>query len=289
VLWSDLPQKEINFLKFAFPGVEFLKSDIIIKGTLGQRISLNLRLWNPACKLYPNENICLIDCDTILLRPISHFFEDKFDVLFTYREEGYSLNAGVLLIKNNIAVQKFMEEWLERTEAVVGDLHKLRLATILSGAGDQYTLESILRFNTEYYKGLFIGNIRGEKVIFKGVSCRILNNITGSEITSETHIIHYKGENARVHLLYEYPGTTLNLDKSQKYFNRVRSEAKQYFSRNIVLNSCNKYRDKFKTLLSKNEGKLFPVCAICEALQINTIIKFGDEKTRLMYFKNIFQ
>jgi hypothetical protein len=100
--------------------------------------------------MHTGADICLIDCDTLLLRPISQFFDDEFDVLFTWKDRGSGIPySGVLLLKNNVGAQKFIEEWVKETEALANDPKKLFEACKTSGGGDQHTLRLILNTTEE--------------------------------------------------------------------------------------------------------------------------------------------
>lgn len=298
VMWSDLPKKEINFLKWAFPMVEFLETGMVIKGDVTQMIPQKLHLWNHACKLYPSENICFIDCDTLLVQSISEFFEDKFDVLFTWKDEKWPLNTGVLLVKNSVGVQKFVEEWSKKIGDIVNDSRALDGAYKSSGGGSQHVLKLIL--DTEDYDGFIERNICGYKLIFKGIPCKILNETNSVPITKETHIIHYKGGWHPI-LLDGKPFSQNRPEKTSRemydYFNQTLDKAKQYISKNIIFNTCNKYVNKFRTIIGGYEergvlySEMLAICAICDALDIDVFIESGRARgqstlTLAKYFVN---
>lgn len=282
VMWSDLSKKDINFLKAAFPMVDFLETSIAIEGDVMQMIPRKLHLWNHACKLYPNDNICFIDCDAILVQPISQFFEDEFDILFTWKDEKFPLNTGVLLIKNSIGVQKFMDEWVKRVEDTLNNVRALDEANKLSGAADQHVLRLIL--DTENYDGFIERDICGNTLLFKGVSCKILNETNSVPITNETHIIHYKAGWHPI-VLDGKPFSRNRPEKTSRemydYFNQTLNKARQYASENIVFNACDNYVSEFKSTIGEFEergilhSEMLAVCAICDVLDIDVFIESG--------------
>src|SRR3990170_8290966 len=85
VFWSDIPIKDINWLKIVFPNIDFIEVNFPINGNIMQRIPFKMKLWNEACKKYSDENLCFLDCDTIMVKPIASFLNDTFDILFTWK------------------------------------------------------------------------------------------------------------------------------------------------------------------------------------------------------------
>ena len=140
VLWQDLPQHEIDLLSMGFHHCEFSRIEEPIEGSIHQRIGRKLRAWGTSCKLYPDNPLCFIDCDTLLVRPLGEFFTNDFDILFTWKDEVFPINTGVLLTRNGRIGNEFFQEWVRRVEQAITDPAALSRALAVSGAADQHTL-----------------------------------------------------------------------------------------------------------------------------------------------------
>jgi len=191
VFCEDLPGHELLMLEDRFPGYVFIRGlDFIGNGDMMQKIPLRLRYWLKGSELYPDETLCFLDCDTALRAGISSFIDDTFDVLYTWKDESVRLNGGVIIVNNNAAARAFMRKWLELTEETVNDQDKLRIAIRMNGGGSQHALATLI--DTRDYGPCVEREIDGEKIRFKGVHCRYLNETRSCPITRDTRIIHYK-------------------------------------------------------------------------------------------------
>jgi hypothetical protein len=122
-------------------------------------------------------------------------------------------------------------------------------------------------------------------VIFKGVPGRVLNETNAGPIAEETHIIHYKGEGARLILLFKHSKLTLqkeNMGEIYSYFDQTLDKAKRYATENVVFNSCSNAVEGFKCKFEREGGKgrishgeALALYSICEALGVEVLLKVG--------------
>ncbi len=195
VFWSDIDQRYINLLAQIFPNVEFKKNEVDIPQDFIKRISSKTILWSKAIKLYPDEQICLLDSDTLVLKNIAHFFEKDFDIAFTVKEEKIPLNTGVMLVKNSARVIKFFQEWQTRTNSILNNQKEYAKANNTDdypyGGTDQMSFYNLIQYTKE--KSNFSTNINSESVQLVALPCAQLNETRSTAVTSEKHILHYKG------------------------------------------------------------------------------------------------
>lgn len=190
VLWQDLPAHEIALLGAAFPNVRFRIIENEIEGTSDQKIPRRLHAWRMACEEHDGQPIVFLDCDLLVLHPLDRFLPRDVDVVFTWKDDIFPLNAGVILIRSGEAGRAFLDEWRDKTEALVTDTARLARVRRASGGGSQHTFREIAGWVN--YDRVFTRSIRGHEVIFQGVPCAELNETRCVPLTADTHIVHYK-------------------------------------------------------------------------------------------------
>jgi hypothetical protein len=282
VLWQDLPKHEVDLLSRAFPHCKFVQIKDPIEGDLNQKIPRRILCWHTACQLYPDNPLCFIDCDTLLVKPVGTFVTPDFDVLFTWKDEPFPLNAGVLLVRNGLTGGTFFEEWAARTERIVTDPVALSRALAVSGAGGQHALREIIGFVN--YDGLFTRDVAGREVVFKGAPCRLLNETNCVPITGDTHVIHYK---AGWHpILLHGQGFTEHRPEEKcremyDFWMKTATEANRFVARNVVVYAAHKCEGRFRKVIDTYEkrgilhSEMLAVCAVCDELDIEVIIESG--------------
>ncbi|MBU0707868.1 hypothetical protein KKG41_05865 [Patescibacteria group bacterium] len=195
VFWSDIDKTYIELLNQTFPNVEFKKNEVDIPRDFIKRISSKTILWNKAIELYPDEQICLLDSDTLVLKDISHFFENDFDISFTIKDERIPLNTGVMLVKNSGRVTIFFQEWQNRTNLILNDPKEYANANNTDdypyGGTDQMSFYNLINYSKG--QNSFTADIAGESVKLIALPCAQLNETRSTNITPEKHILHYKG------------------------------------------------------------------------------------------------
>jgi hypothetical protein len=282
VLWRDVPEREIEPLRRAFPQAEFRELDEPIEGDLHQRIGRKLRAWTALCELHPADRIVLLDCDALVARPIHRFFDDDADVVFTWKDEPFVLNTGVMIFRSGETAVPFFREWTQRCEAIVADPPALRRACAQSGAADQHSLREMIGFAN--YDGRFDRDIAGRKTALRGVPCRLLNETNSVPISDDTHVIHYKAgwrpilfEGAR-----ERPGRPAELcGPMLDFFRNATARAERHVARAAVASACSAAAERFGGAIAPYEergillSEMLAVCGVCDALDVDLVIESG--------------
>jgi hypothetical protein len=194
VYWQDMPIKLISCIQKAFPLVHFVKTDFDLIGERNQIISMKVNIWRLALEVSQSQNVCMLDCDTLVLRDIQHFFHFPFHIAFTVKKEKWPINTGVMLIRNKPQSRILFEMWLEHTIKIVNDEQLMRQAISSEfpyGGADQMALHRILDYDTarDSYE---IRTLEGTLTLV-ALPCSILNETNSRPVTEEMHILHYKG------------------------------------------------------------------------------------------------
>jgi len=283
VLYEDIKEHEVTILRDRFLTYEFIKGYNIIdfKDPL-KRIPLKLRYWFKACQLYPGERLCFLDCDTLVYSNIKDFLKEDFDVLYTWKENSFPLNTGVVVVKNNRKAGLFMEHWLECTESIIKDPYELKVAIQRNGAADQHALFKIL--NSVSYDNCLDRNIKDEMIRFKGVNTRYLNETSSGPITNDTHIIHYKAGWHPI-ILDEAPFTENRPRDACKdmlsLWNKLYKEIASSSIKAFIMAASRRHEKKFSTVIRGFEergilySEMLAVCSISSEMDIDVLIESG--------------
>lgn len=86
--------------------------------------TVKIEKWNEVVQ-QAEDNIVLLDCDTVLLKDVSHVFEKDFDLAYTKRTEGvrFPLNGGVVFVKPTKESKEFFKEWLDVNNRMMREPH----------------------------------------------------------------------------------------------------------------------------------------------------------------------
>lgn len=282
VLWQDIPTHEIDLLSYAFPHCRFVAIEDTIEGDLNQRLAKKVDCWQAACKLYPDNPLCFIDCDALLVKPIGGFLTANVDVLYTWKDEPFPLNLGVLLVRDGRTGQPVLEEWGARTKRIVTDRNALSKALALSGDASQHAFREMIGFVN--YDNLVGRSIRGRNIVFKGVPCRLLNETNSVPITDDTHIIHYKAGWHPILLdgadFSEYRAERAS-SEMYDFWVKTAAQANAHVAREFVTRACRAHVKTFSQVLGPYEergilhSEMLAVCAVCDELNVDVIIESG--------------
>lgn len=193
VFWQDVKEHLIKAIMKSFGSVTFYNTNFDFVSDPIKRISSKTHLWNYAAGKYPHDYLCFLDADTLVIKSIQHFFDHDFDIIYTYRQAQFPLNTGVMLCKGS-SYQSFFNLWKEETFKIINDLELFKKANSPQypyGGSDQMSLFNILCYDPKQNK--YIVSINGQKIVFRGIPCDILNEVCSKNITDTIHIIHYKG------------------------------------------------------------------------------------------------
>lgn len=193
VFWQDIEERLVLCIMRGYETVTFRKTDFNFTSDPIKRISSKTLLWNYAAETFPCENICFLDVDTLVIKDIGHFFDQDFDIIFTYKDDQFSLNTGVMLCKGD-KYPLFFQKWLKDTFKIINDpelFEKANSPECPYGGSDQMSFYELAHYSsnqTEYNI-----TINGQELVFMGLPCEVLNEVYSRPITKSTHIIHYKG------------------------------------------------------------------------------------------------
>lgn len=192
ILWDDINDFEVSMLKNLFSDYNFVKqSKGIHTDNILKRIPLKLRFWSSILEEIEDEVICFIDSDTLIYKNFSSQIPSDFDFIYTYKDERFPLNVGVVIVKNSKKIVEFLKEWLAKTESIVEDPNKLEYAFQTNGAADQQALMNLMNVE-DITKGVVKDFGKGD-IKFVGISCNILNQTNSVPVNSGSYIFHYKG------------------------------------------------------------------------------------------------
>lgn len=150
--------------------------------------SIKLNYWNDKVK-HENQDLCLIDGDTVVLKDVSHVFDQDFDIAFTQRSKGIHIpiNGGVLFLRPSKAVEEFMHYWVLTNNEMLRNniLHRIwyRKYNGINQASFGYMLENISKLK--------------HKLKIISLPCSKYNACDKPDwigINEDTHILHVKSE-----------------------------------------------------------------------------------------------
>lgn len=157
-------------------------------------VPLKMGKWLELAELAEkDEEHVLLDVDTLVLRNLGHFFEEPFDVTFTYKTEKsenlkWPLNTGVVLFRGGS--EEFFRKWHLQTLKCLVSKSSLDAAVRGWGAADQAALGAIVGFK---HGAASFDPVVVDGHSVKGVPCRLLNEARCVPMGLDTHVVHYKG------------------------------------------------------------------------------------------------
>jgi len=81
---------------------------------------LKMEYWAQYIEEAPEgAHVVLMDCDTLVLRPLDAVFESQFDIAYTVRDGKVPFNSGVVFIKVSDKTRKFMRQWADANHAMI--------------------------------------------------------------------------------------------------------------------------------------------------------------------------
>ncbi|MGV3531518.1 MAG: hypothetical protein ACO1QR_04055, partial [Chthoniobacteraceae bacterium] len=196
VYHQDLPANLSDAIAKTYPNVSWVETAFDFTRDRIQRISSKTLAWEQALRRQPaDEKLILLDVDTLVIRDLSPVVAgDDWDVLFTWKDEQFVLNTGVLVCRVNAATRAFFTVWKEHTLGILSDPARYEVANDSRnpyGASDQMALHEVLGYElgrTDYEVA-----VEGGPARLRGVPCAVLNETNSCPVTEQTHVIHYKG------------------------------------------------------------------------------------------------
>ncbi len=282
VLWRDLPPREVEALRIGFPRARFEPIEDPIEGGLHQRIARKLHAWVAACAHFPDGPIAMLDCDALPFRPLGPVMEGEWDVVFTWKDEPFPINTGVMLFRSGRIARVVLGEMASRVERIIARQDLLNTALGSSGAADQHALREMIGW--VHYDRDIVRTIDGHEIVFRGVPCRELNETNCRPITDDLRIIHYK--TGWHPILLEGKPWTANRPQDRcremyEHFQSVRAQSDRAVARRVVLDSARALRDRFAPFADGYEergilnSEMLAACAVAQSLGAQIIIESG--------------
>ena len=193
---QDLPEPQRAAIAGAFPQAVWVATNFNFTGDRIQRISSKTLAWELALQRQPaGECVCLLDVDTLVRLDLQPFFaEEDCDIVFTFKNDGFVLNTGVLLCRAGPRATAFAARWRELAIGILGNSERFQQANdpkLPYGAADQMALHEMLQYRDGQAR--YEVEIGAKRVRFRGESCELLNETRSCPMTARTHLVHFKG------------------------------------------------------------------------------------------------
>ena len=227
LFWQDMDSDKITAFKNFFSNVNFIQTNFNFSKDEAKRISSKTIVLDYAIKKLPleeNTQICIIDADTMVLKDISVFFTDSFDLGITDdRKRTTPLNTGVLFARYSKNTIYIFETWKNETFKIFDCKEKTKVSLQRPYSGvDQMSMWEMIDYSNRIESVSSI-NIAGEVVCIKRFDCKVANHIYNGEIAKDTMILHFKGVWNDL-LIYGAVPSPLNFTK-YKIFGQIFHEA----------------------------------------------------------------
>jgi len=299
VYFHQIDSARLAGLRLSFPTVSFIQQPIKDIENKERTISGRLRWYADAATCLPNnEPMVLIDCDTLVLKSLYHFFDKHFDFGYTWKEDDYIINGGVMLARSSRHFVNMIQHWCHQIEQIFRNPKELSLARARGGAPDQYALMKLLYPQTapaphqtitveeraELYDGTRTIKLNGESLLVQGFNCTYLNETHCVPITEHTHVIHYKSGWHKILL----DGSTFTHHRPENscremfdYWRSASAKAAQQAAESVLLSINNSQVEHYRNLeLDWTErgilhSEMLAVCAVAQNLGVHRIVESG--------------
>ena len=300
VLWQDVAAREIATLAAAFPNTRFIETAFDTGTDIMHAIPRKMHAWLAgaleAGKFATNRPIVFIDCDAMLVRPIDDVLSGEWDVLFTWKDELYPINTGVMAARDAGAAAHVFRAMLPRIERMVAKKDELAVAVGSSGAADQHALREIIGFCN--YDGTFTRKVTaaGEdrEIVFRGEPCRVLNETQCRPIGPSLRVIHFK--TGWHPILLEGKAFTANRSREAcgemfAFWNNLEGRSADSIAATITHAGAASTQAKFSAIAGGYEergilhSEMLAACGAFAALGVDVIIESGrcrGQSTRIL-------
>lgn len=192
VYYDQISDSSLAVFRFLFPEVIFRSSQQCLYNDLDQKIPFKIVVLADAMSTLPEDSpVAFIDCDTIVVQDFSRYFDEDFDLAFTWKSPPNPINTGVMLFRNRPRVRSFLEEYARRIVVTLGDVQAIERAKQRAGAVDQAVIMDFIG-EPPYAGARDVRLPSGERLRVLGYPCAELNQTECGPVTEKTHIIHYK-------------------------------------------------------------------------------------------------
>lgn len=297
VFIGDTPQHEILLLRTQFSRVNFkeVSTSASQYKSSTQSIPAKLEHWAKYIKNVPSgEIVAFLDADLLIYKNIKSSLPSDFDIVYTWKNEKWPLNTGVLIVKASSNVVSFLQEWHQKTIALISDSKKLKQAIQTSGGGDQHTLLEMMDAvkPNPIPKGSWKKEYEFGKINFYGASCEELNQTNSVSLNADSKIFHYKS-GMRPVILGDGQFTKARPPETSYeiwalWENTYRQHNKEAL-KNLILKSINK-PDLMEVLAQENyesrgilNSEMLAVLTLINDLDIDLLIESGRARGQSTY------
>jgi len=300
VLWQDVPHREIACLSAAFADAEFVHTKFPTGTDIMHAIPRKIHAWlagaETAAARHPGRPVVFIDCDALIVRPIDDVLTGPWDVLFTWKDELYPINTGVMAAQDASAAAHVFRAMLPRIERMVAHKDELAVAVGSSGAADQHALRELIGFCN--YDGTFARSITAagntRELRFRGVPCRMMNETQCRSMSDSLRVVHYKTGWHPILL----GGGSFTVNRSKEacaemfaYWRDAEEAAAADVASSIVQAGAARAEARFRAIAGGYEergilhSEMLAACGTFETLDVDVVIESGrcrGQSTRIL-------
>jgi hypothetical protein len=286
VIWQNIRPSEVALLQRFYPNFEFVESSFPSGDDIMHAIPRKMYAWLQGAQRFPDEPVCFVDCDTVLHRPVEELFDGTWDILFTWKDELYPINTGVMMARKGEIAAHLFAAMLTRIERKLSSKYEMQVAVGSSGAADQHALREIIGFCN--YDRTFSRNVSHEgvdrEIRLRGVPCEQFNQTNCRPLTPDLRIIHYK--TGWHPILLENAAFTANRPEAAcaqmfQYWHELEERASSTGLQRLVQHAARQARSDFQKICGGYEergilhSEMLAVCGLCRELGVERIIESG--------------
>ncbi len=296
VIHDDVPAVELTALAAAYPWCRFEARAMPRGRDIRHAIPRKIHAWLEAARLVGDAPIVLLDCDALVRRPLDHLFDGTWDVLYTWKDELFPINTGVMAGRTGAALARVLETMLPRIESIIACPEEFARAVGSSGAVDQHALREIIGWCN--YDGLSERAVRASDgaltLRFRGAPCRLYNETNCRPIDGSLAVIHYK--TGWHPILLEGAAFTRNRPASAcgemfRHWHALEAASSERAARALIFDAARRARHRLASVASGYEergilhSEMLAVCGVCEYLGVRVVIESGrarGQSTRVL-------
>lgn len=286
VLHQDLPAREVAALARAYPEFEFAPHDLPTGTDIMHAIPRKFHAWAEGARRFVDRPVLFMDCDTLLMKPLEDFFDGDWDVLYTWKDEVFPINTGVMAARTGGVASFVFSAMLARIERVIADKGAFAQAVGSSGAVDQHALREIIGFcnyDATFHRSVTVG-AETREVVFRGEPCRSFNETNCRAIDADLRIVHYK--TGWHPILLEGAEWTKNRPESAcsemfRHWHEVEEGSAAYVTGTLVRQGARGAVERFVEIAGGYEergilhSEMLAVCGVCQELGVDVVVESG--------------
>lgn len=287
VLWQSVEPREIAALEAAFPEFTFEETILPASEQSTHAIPRKIHAWARGAHLAGDRPVAFLDCDAMLVAPIDSYYQDtSWDVIFTWKDELFSINTGVMLARSGSIAEHIFSAMIPRIERMVAHPDQLRIAIGASGAADQHALRELIGFcnyDRSITREVEVGG-HTRRIVFRGEPCRFLNETNCRPLCDDLRIIHYK--TGWHPILLTGAAFTTNRPEAAcaemfAYWRTLEQRASDHVAASLTRAAAAVAVERFAPVAGGYEergilhSEMLAVCGVCDALDIDVIIESG--------------